>query len=94
MSLNQCQFIGNLGRDPETRSFANSGKVCNLNIAVSESWKDKKPLANVNKKQNGFRLQYLARLQMLPNAYLKKGSNCFYQRKNANPQMAGSKRGR
>ncbi len=40
-SLNQCQFIGNLGADPETRSFQNGGKVCNFRLAVSESWKDK-----------------------------------------------------
>lgn len=39
--LNQCQFIGNLGADPETRSFANGGKVCNLRLAVTEKWKDK-----------------------------------------------------
>ncbi|MGR1582456.1 single-stranded DNA-binding protein [Thalassobius sp. S69A] len=41
MSLNQCQFIGNLGRDPEVRSFQNGNKVCNLRLAVSERWKDR-----------------------------------------------------
>lgn len=41
MSLNQCQFIGNLGADPESRSFQNGGKVCNLRLAVNEKWKDK-----------------------------------------------------
>jgi single-strand DNA-binding protein len=39
--LNQCQFIGHLGADPETRSFQNGGKVCNLRLAVTEKWKDK-----------------------------------------------------
>lgn len=39
--LNQCQFIGNLGADPEVRSFQNGGKVCNLRLAVTEKWKDK-----------------------------------------------------
>ena len=39
--LNQCQFIGNLGRDPETRTFQNGSKVCNFRLAVSEHWKDK-----------------------------------------------------
>ena len=33
--------MGNLGADPETRSFQNGGKVCNLRIATSESWKDR-----------------------------------------------------
>lgn len=40
-SLNKVQIIGNLGRDPETREFSNGGKVCNLRIATSETWKDK-----------------------------------------------------
>jgi single-strand DNA-binding protein len=39
--LNQCQFIGHLGADPESRSFQNGGKVCNFRLAVTEKWKDK-----------------------------------------------------
>jgi single-strand DNA-binding protein len=39
--LNQCQFIGNLGADPEVKSFANGGKICNLRLAVTEKWKAK-----------------------------------------------------
>jgi single-strand DNA-binding protein len=41
MSVNKVILIGNLGRDPETRSFQNGGKVCNLRVACSETWKDK-----------------------------------------------------
>lgn len=40
-SVNKVIIIGNLGRDPEVRSFQNGGKVCNLRIATSETWKDK-----------------------------------------------------
>jgi len=40
-SVNKVILVGNLGADPETRSFQNGGKVCNLRIATSESWKDK-----------------------------------------------------
>lgn len=40
-SVNKVILIGNLGQDPETRSFQNGGKVCNLRLATSESWKDK-----------------------------------------------------
>jgi len=40
-SVNKVILIGNLGRDPEVRSFQNGGKVCNLRIATSENWKDK-----------------------------------------------------
>jgi single-strand DNA-binding protein len=40
-SVNKAIILGNLGRDPEVRSFPNGGKVCNLRIATSETWKDK-----------------------------------------------------
>lgn len=40
-SVNKVILIGNLGRDPEIRSFNNGGKVCNFSIATSESWKAK-----------------------------------------------------
>ena len=40
-SVNKVILIGNLGRDPEVRTFQNGGKVCNLRIATSESWKDR-----------------------------------------------------
>ena len=40
-SLNQVSLIGNLGADPEIKSFQNGGKIANLRIATSEHWKDK-----------------------------------------------------
>ena len=40
-SVNKVILIGNLGADPEVRSFQNGGQVCNLRLATSESWKDK-----------------------------------------------------
>ncbi len=40
-SVNKVILIGNLGRDPEVRTFQNGGKVCNLRIATSETWKDR-----------------------------------------------------
>jgi single-strand DNA-binding protein len=40
-SVNKVILVGNLGADPEVKSFQNGGKVCNLRIATSESWKDK-----------------------------------------------------
>lgn len=39
--LNQCQFIGNLGADPEIKSFQQGGRIANLRIAITENWKDK-----------------------------------------------------
>lgn len=40
-SVNKVILIGNLGKDPEIKSFANGGKIANFSIATSESWKDK-----------------------------------------------------
>ena len=40
-SINKVIIIGNLGRDPEVRTFQNGSKVVNLRIATSENWKDK-----------------------------------------------------
>ncbi len=40
-SVNKVIIVGNLGADPEVKSFQNGGRVCNLRIATSEDWKDK-----------------------------------------------------
>lgn len=40
-SVNKVILIGNLGRDPEVRTFQNGGKGCNLRVATSDSWKDR-----------------------------------------------------
>jgi len=40
-SVNKVILIGNLGADPEVKSFQNGGKVCNLRLATTESWKDR-----------------------------------------------------
>jgi single-stranded DNA-binding protein len=40
-SVNKVILIGNLGADPEVRSFANGGKVANLRLATTETWKDR-----------------------------------------------------
>ena len=40
-SVNKVILVGNLGADPEVKSFQNGGKICNLRLATSESWNDK-----------------------------------------------------
>lgn len=40
-SVNKVILVGNLGQDPEVKSFQNGGRICNLRIATSESWKDR-----------------------------------------------------
>ena len=40
-SVNKVIIVGNLGKEPEIRSFQNGGKVCNMTVATTESWRDK-----------------------------------------------------
>src|SRR5690606_1372172 len=40
-SVNKVILVGNLGADPEIKSFSNGGRICNLRIATSESWNDR-----------------------------------------------------
>jgi single-strand DNA-binding protein len=40
-SVNKVILVGNLGADPEVKSFQNGGRIANLRIATSESWKDR-----------------------------------------------------
>ena len=40
-SVNKVILVGNLGRDPEVRTFPSGGKVCNLSVATTDRWKDR-----------------------------------------------------
>lgn len=76
-SLNQCQFIGNLGRDPETRNFPNGGQVCNLRLAVSETWKDKNSGEKREKTEWISVAIFSEGLVRVAEQYLKKGSKVY-----------------
>lgn len=77
--LNQCQFIGNLGADPEIRTFNNGNKVCNLRLACTEKWtkdgerKEKTEWISVAIFGDG--------LIRVAEQYLRKGSKVFVQGK-------------
>lgn len=78
-SLNKVMLIGNLGQDPEVRSFQNGGKVCNLRIATSESWKDKQ--TGERKEQTEWHTVAIFNDGLIGVAenYLKKGSKVFIE---------------
>ena len=40
-SVNKVIIVGNLGKDPETRTFPNGGQICNIRVATTDRWKDK-----------------------------------------------------
>lgn len=80
MALNQCSFIGNLGADPEVRTFSTGGKVCNLRLAVSERWKTKEG----EQKERTEWVQiaiFQEGLIRIAEQYLRKGSKVFIQGK-------------
>lgn len=75
--LNQCQFIGNLGADPEVRTFQNGNKVCNLRLAVSESWKDKNTGERKEKTEWVSVAIFSEGLARVAEQYLRKGSKVY-----------------
>ncbi|MCO4824128.1 MAG: single-stranded DNA-binding protein [Amylibacter sp.] len=78
-SLNKVMIIGNLGRDPEVRSFPNGGKVCNLTVATSERWRDKSSGEN-REKTEWHRVSIFSEgLVRVCEQYLKKGSKVFIE---------------
>jgi single-strand DNA-binding protein len=77
--LNQCQFIGNLGADPETRSFANGGQVCNLRLAVTKKWKDKSTGERKEATEWIPVAIFSDGLVRVASEYLRKGSKVFVQ---------------
>ena len=79
-SVNKVILIGNLGADPEIRTFQNGGKVCNLRVATSESWKDK----NSGEKRERTEWHTVAifdGLVSIAERYLKKGSKVYLEGK-------------
>lgn len=80
-SLNKVMIIGNLGRDPEVRSFQNGGKVCNLSIATSETWKDKNTGERREKTEWHSVAIFQEGLVRVAEQYLKKGSTVYIEGK-------------
>lgn len=78
-SVNRVIIIGNLGRDPEVRSFQNGGKVCNLRIATSETWKDKSTGERKEKTEWHSVAIFNEGLVRIAEQYLKKGSKVYIE---------------
>ena len=78
-SVNKVILIGNLGRDPEVRSFQNGGKVCNLRIATSETWKDRNTGERREKTEWHTVAIFQEGLVRIAEQYLKKGSKVYIE---------------
>ena len=78
-SVNKVILIGNLGRDPEVRSFPNGGKVCNLRIATSENWKDRNTGERREKTEWHSVAIFSEPLVRVAEQYLRKGSKIYIE---------------
>ena len=78
-SVNKVILVGNLGADPITRTFQNGGKVVNLRIATSESWRDK----NSGERKERTEWHSVAimsePLAKIADQYLRKGSKVYIE---------------
>ena len=80
-SVNKVILIGNLGRDPEVRTFQNGGKVCNLRIATSETWKDRSTGERKERTEWHTVAIFNENLARLAEQYLRKGSKVYIEGK-------------
>jgi len=78
-SVNKVIIVGNLGRDPEVRTFQNGGKVCNLRIATSENWKDKTTGERKERTEWHSVAIFSEPLARIAEQYLKKGSKVYIE---------------
>ena len=78
-SVNKVILIGNLGRDPEVRTFQNGGKVCNLRIATSETWKDRNTGERREKTEWHSVAIFSEGLVRVCEQYLRKGSKIYVE---------------
>ena len=78
-SVNKVILIGNLGKDPEVRSFQNGGRVAKFSLATSENWKDKQSGERREKTEWHNVVIYNERLVDVAERFLKKGSKIYVE---------------
>jgi single-strand DNA-binding protein len=78
-SVNKVILVGNLGRDPEVRSFQNGGKVVNLRIATSENWKDRNTGERKERTEWHSVAIFSEPLGRIAEQYLRKGSKVYIE---------------
>ncbi|WP_417724959.1 single-stranded DNA-binding protein [Salipiger sp.] len=78
-SVNKVIIVGNLGADPEVRTFQNGGKVCNLRIATSENWKDRNTGERRERTEWHTVAIFSEPLARIAEQYLRKGSKVYIE---------------
>lgn len=75
--LNRCEFIGNLGRDPEVRYTQSNSKIVNLSLGVTEKWTNRQT-GERQEKTEWIRVSiFNEKIADVAEKYLSKGSRCF-----------------
>ncbi|MDP3619633.1 MAG: single-stranded DNA-binding protein [Ramlibacter sp.] len=77
-SINKVIIVGNLGRDPEMRSFPSGDQVANVTIATTDKWKDKQT-GEPKEATEWHRVVFNGRLAEIVGQYLKKGSQVYVE---------------
>ncbi|MES2190080.1 MAG: single-stranded DNA-binding protein [Pseudomonadota bacterium] len=77
-SVNKVIIVGNLGRDPETRSFPNGDQVANVTIATTDRYKDK-TTGEMKEITEWHRVSFFGRLAEIAGQYLRKGSQVYVE---------------
>ena len=77
-SINKVIIVGNLGKDPEMRSFPNGDQVANVSIATTDKWKDK-TTGEMKEATEWHRINFNGRLAEIVGQYLKKGSQVYVE---------------
>lgn len=78
-SVNKVILVGNLGKDPEVRSFQNGGSVCSFSLATSETWRDKSTGERREKTEWHNVAIFSEGLVKVASQYLKKGSKVYVE---------------
>lgn len=78
MSVNKVILIGNLGADPDVKSFNNGGKVANVSLATSERWNDRQT-GEKREHTEWHRVTFNDRLADIAERYLRKGSKVYVE---------------
>jgi single-strand DNA-binding protein len=78
-SVNKVILVGNIGKDPEVRSLQNGGRVCNLSLATSESWKEKNSGERKEKTEWHRVVIFNDNLVTVAEKYLRKGSKVYVE---------------
>jgi single-strand DNA-binding protein len=77
-SVNKVIIVGNLGRDPETRTFPSGDRVANVTIATTDKWKDKQS-GEMKEATEWHRVVFNGRLAEIAGEYLRKGSQVYIE---------------